>query len=860
MADTEMIKDRQGILIPATFGVHSMIQNELRDYIARAFGHSTFSFHEVFLDRPVMWFQGFNDLLSNSAYGTTQPFLSRFVYQSGLTPAVDPGIIQKLRNDRIQRKKIKPLQLPLVATDKDSYHRGLENLKFPLAHSIFLRGLLEIWSKSENDQIFKSNQWRTIDNWNQVFDPKSMSPIIGGIDPSPGSNRNISVIGRLNGRGIRRLYEEAVIQEIDNANDSLWQVEALASEAKVSAQSAVEARLRKSKAAQAGPDKAVIPLLGDFETGKTNAEDTVSKLVEHYRAAEIAATEAALALLREYHVALRPWIDVDTSPVVIAASICSDALFWGECVLILPGNNDGRSASDLSQSYRDLLDILVRKIQGTFMPIMTIFENYVLEGEVNKRWDDWQKSANPLPIPNRFLGFDKRWMTQKENIAALKNVGMGHDPKDFKGTPDTEGDSDHIFLSLLCECIANTKWKNKLNELERSLISLWAARFSFAFDDLPEKGDGIESFVNRMRSFEDSLVFQKYLVASPAILKAIISAMTLRHGERSEGKPSVKTALVIGGPGSGKDSMAKLVRLFSPGYRLGPLIVLNMASFRPKEAAVPLLIGLNIWDEVAGQEKSKKQDRIQWSIASLLGRAWKEHSDVKWKPKSQEGKGLSFIFDELNSLDLDTQGALLRFLESGELLSLGDYKDPTREVDALIIGVMNEDPDTITKVRTIDRIVRDKQVFGGLLGDFLYEFFRGQRRLRDDLYFRMARGGEIVMPDLRQRREDIPILFYLIVRNELLPTVQVEKDNLDIELSTYELLMSSSFQWEGNVRELQALAREIFTVAMEDHRNQQKRETSKSDRLIVRGTHVRTAKDNLTRRTQPIAEKLVQSS
>jgi hypothetical protein len=95
---------------------------------------------------------------------------------------------------------------------------------------------------------------------------------------------------------------------------------------------------------------------------------------------------------------------------------------------------------------------------------------------------------------------------------------------------------------------------------------------------------GIQRFIDKMRAFEDSLVFEKYLVASPAILKEIIMAMSLRHGERSEGKPSIKTALVIGGPGSGKDSMAKLVRLFSPGYRLGPLVVLNMASFRPKSA------------------------------------------------------------------------------------------------------------------------------------------------------------------------------------------------------------------------------------------------------------------------------------
>src|SRR5580700_5164667 len=110
----KLVKHRQDILIPAAFGVHSMIQTELRDYISREFGHSTFSFHEVFLDRPVMWFQKFNSKLKkNPAYGTTQPFLSRFVHQSGLTPAVSHQTIKDFRSKLENRIKIKPLELPL---------------------------------------------------------------------------------------------------------------------------------------------------------------------------------------------------------------------------------------------------------------------------------------------------------------------------------------------------------------------------------------------------------------------------------------------------------------------------------------------------------------------------------------------------------------------------------------------------------------------------------------------------------------------------------------------------------------------------------------------------------------------------
>ena len=83
-----LIEERRKLLIPATFGVHSMIEGELRDYISRTFGHSTFAFYEAFLDRPTQWWETF-DKVKKKGTGTTEPFLSRFVYQSGLTPKVN---------------------------------------------------------------------------------------------------------------------------------------------------------------------------------------------------------------------------------------------------------------------------------------------------------------------------------------------------------------------------------------------------------------------------------------------------------------------------------------------------------------------------------------------------------------------------------------------------------------------------------------------------------------------------------------------------------------------------------------------------------------------------------------------------
>ena len=854
--EKELIDERRKLLIPATFGVHSMIEDELGDYISRTFGHSTFAFYEAFLDHPAQWWEDFNRVPIDA--GTTEPFLSRFVHKSGLTPKVDEPSLRNIANtlkgtvadltrlwrgaitknkvsaeeakeESLERRieilkarhvdqvtlesidrsiailKDKVLGLPLVATKGDSYHKNLEKLEFSLNDSIILRGLLQVWLAIEQGGAFKLPQCEVrrspydapmpVVGWKQgIFDDRPLAVKV----PTPGLISCVSVIGRLNPIEIKSFYGAAVLRHLaeDNSN----------------------------------------------------------------------SVKKALALLREYQIALRPWIEAaQAKPIWVGVSISSDAIFWGECVVLLPGAGD-REDEEKIEDYEGVAKILADNVQRTFMPIMTIFETYLLERQLRRRWDEWQKSSRwkkmeewkrlqsssaAIDFPANFLGLGLKWARSGKWTDALQWVGMGYEPNgpevkklEIKiGRLDDSRHREQLFLSMLHRCLGNNNWTEKLNDLEKSLASLWAARFSIIFKNLPKNTGEIDQFLAAMAKIESSLVFEKYLFSSPAILKAIMIAIGLRHGDRGNGKPSIKTSLVVGGPGSGKDLMAKLVRLFSPGYRFGELITLNMASFRPKEAAVPLLLGLDLFDH------SKPPHDKTFSIASLLGRAWKKVQNMKGALPFKTGEGLAFVFDELNSLDMDTQGALLRFLESSELLALGDFEQKVENVDALIVGVMNEDPHSITKARTLDRVLRDKQIFGGMLGDYLYELFRGQRRLRDDLYFRMARGGEIVLPELRNRREDIPILFYFILTKELMePFGDEEKKNVDIELSTYEGLMNPSLQWEGNVRELQALAREIFRVACDDRNNKQKR--GEKSRLTFRGSHVHLARQNLLNKSE----------
>ncbi len=356
----------------------------------------------------------------------------------------------------------------------------------------------------------------------------------------------------------------------------------------------------------------------------------------------------------------------------------------------------------------------------------------------------------------------------------------------------------YIFLS------DNLKASNDI--VERSLLKLWNAR-----QETLAKGDKDKVL--------DSLIFSKYLIGSPGMVEQIKNIMEL-HLKSGEFLPAV---LVVGGPGSGKDKMSKLIKLFSDNYRFGKEYTINMAMLRPKEITVPLLMGTDLkcsLQDVTGGAKIDKNIIID----GIFLQAKKEFvkNNNCYKP--------SFIFDELNSLDIESQGSLLRVIENAKIVPLGGLKEES--VDFLIIGIMNEDPESITMQRPIEEILKRERIFGGVVGDLLYEYFRGMRRLRDDLYYRIIRDGKIVIPDLRRRREDIPMLFYFFVSNE------IEKVIFDIDIEVYEVLMDEALMWPGNFRQLQAIAKETIREANRDAEKQ-----NVHDKLKICGLHVKKSID-----------------
>jgi DNA-binding NtrC family response regulator len=128
--------------------------------------------------------------------------------------------------------------------------------------------------------------------------------------------------------------------------------------------------------------------------------------------------------------------------------------------------------------------------------------------------------------------------------------------------------------------------------------------------------------------------------------------------------------------------------------------------------------------------------------------------------------GGTLFLDEIGDLPLDVQPKLLRFLEQGEVLPVGDTR-PQR-VDVRVVAATNAD---------LEQRVAD--------GKF-----------REDLFYRLC-VIRIHVPPLRDRREEIPHLstFFLREASERLgkPGVRLTAETLDL---------FDSFTWPGNVRQL----------------------------------------------------------
>jgi len=202
--------------------------------------------------------------------------------------------------------------------------------------------------------------------------------------------------------------------------------------------------------------------------------------------------------------------------------------------------------------------------------------------------------------------------------------------------------------------------------------------------------------------------------------------------------PTDATVLIEGESGTGKELVAKAIHNNSPRKEHN-FVALNCAA---------LSEGI-LESELFGHEKGA----FTGAVSSRKGRF--EHAH-----------GGTLFLDEVGDMPMATQIKLLRVIENREIVRVGS-NDP-RKVDVRLLSASN---------RHLADLVEDG-------------------RFREDLYFRL-KVVCVVLPPLRERREDVPLLTEHYVRR-----LAQEHHKGVTDITPEALAVLGAYDWPGNVREL----------------------------------------------------------
>ncbi|MFC2169102.1 sigma-54-dependent transcriptional regulator [Acidobacteriota bacterium] len=203
--------------------------------------------------------------------------------------------------------------------------------------------------------------------------------------------------------------------------------------------------------------------------------------------------------------------------------------------------------------------------------------------------------------------------------------------------------------------------------------------------------------------------------------------------------PTRSTILLQGKSGTGKELVARAIHQKSTRVSF-PFITVNSGSLPPD------LLESHLFGHVKGA----------FTGAVSLKKGLFEEAD----------KGTIF-FDEISSLNLETQAKLLRVMQDGEFMMLGGTK--TIKVDVRMITATNTDLEDLIK----------------------------EKKFRQDIFYRLN-VIKIELPLLKERKEDIPLLTKHFLG---LYSKENNKDIIGLTEDVMEIL--ENYDWPGNIRELE---------------------------------------------------------
>lgn len=222
--------------------------------------------------------------------------------------------------------------------------------------------------------------------------------------------------------------------------------------------------------------------------------------------------------------------------------------------------------------------------------------------------------------------------------------------------------------------------------------------------------------------------------------------------------PTDLTVLIGGESGVGKENIPKIIHQYSR-RKTGKYFAVNCGAI--PEGTVD--------SELFGHEKGS------FTGASEMRRGYFEEAD-----------GGTLFLDEIGELPMASQAKLLRVLQSGEFIRVGSSK--VLKTDVRVIAATNI--------------------------NLVYAVSKG--KFREDLYYRLN-AVPIVIPPLRERREDIHLLFRKFA-SDFSEKYGMGKAVLSPDAVAY----LKNYRWPGNIRQLKNVAESV--CALEAYRIAAKQE------------------------------------
>jgi DNA-binding NtrC family response regulator len=209
------------------------------------------------------------------------------------------------------------------------------------------------------------------------------------------------------------------------------------------------------------------------------------------------------------------------------------------------------------------------------------------------------------------------------------------------------------------------------------------------------------------------------------------------------------TVLIVGESGVGKEVFSNIIHSLS-ARKHNPFIAVNCGAI--PEGTID--------SELFGHEKGS----FTGAVDSRKG-------------YFETVSGGTIFLDEIGEMPLGTQARLLRVLETGEFIRVGSSK--VQKTDVRVITATNRDLLDHTQ----------------------------QGKFREDLYYRLN-TVPIRVPSLRDRKEDIPLLFrkFCVDFSERYKTPSIQLDD-----EARNILVN--YPWRGNVRELKNMAEQISVLS-----------------------------------------------